>query len=126
MAETELNNNILNSVKEYCGISIDSDVTAYDSQIMSHINTVLMMLNQMGIGDPAREFRIKDGTETWDQLIQNDKYSGIKDYVNIKTKLLFDPQSFTPNAMSSTEELLKEIEWRLSYQADADAAGIPT
>jgi len=122
----ELDNNILNSVKAYCGISADSEVTAYDDQLMSHINTVLMMLNQMGVGDPSREFRLVDGSETWDQIIQNNNFSGIKDYVKIKTRMLFDPASFTPNAMQASENLLQEIEWRLNYKADADEAGLIT
>lgn len=122
----QMDNNILRSVKAYCGISVDSEVTAYDDQLMSHINTVLMMLNQMGVGDSAREFRLEDGSETWDQVIQNYNFSGIKDYIKIKTKMLFDPESFTPNAMQASKEILQEIEWRLNYKADADEAGLPT
>lgn len=120
MAET----NILDSVKAYCRITLDSGVTAYDDELIGHINTVLMDLNQMGVG-PEGGFALVDGSETWDQVIpDNIKYPGIKDYVKIKSRILFDPEAFTPNAMNSANERLKEIEWRLNYKADAERAGI--
>jgi hypothetical protein len=120
MAET----NILESVKAYCRITLDSGVTAYDDELISHINTVLMMLNQMGVG-PDGGFALVDGTETWSQVVpDNVKYPGIIDYIKIKTRILFDPEAFTPNAMQSAEKVLEEIEWRLNYKADAERAGI--
>ena len=120
MAET----NILDSVKAYCRITLDSGVTAYDDELISHINTVLMMLNQMGVG-PEGGFALVDGTETWSQVVpDNIKYPGIIDYIKIKTRILFDPESFTPNAMQSANAVLQEIEWRLNYKADAEREGI--
>lgn len=117
-------NNILDSVKKYCRISLDSGVTAYDDELIGHINTVLMMLNQMGVG-PESGFELTTGNETWDQIIPDSiKYSGIKDYVKIKVRLLFDPEAFTPNAKESANEMLREIEWRLNYKADAEREGI--
>ena len=117
-------NKILDSVKAYCRISIDSEVTAYDEELIGHINTVLMMLNQMGVG-PEGGFALETGDETWDQIIpDNIKYPGIKDYVKIKVRLLFDPEAFTPNAKESANESLREIEWRLNYKVDAERAGL--
>lgn len=118
-------NNILESVKAECGISIDSDNTAFDDQLIDSINTVVMALDQMNVG--TKGFIMVDGTETWDQLIPDPvKYSGIKTYVKIKTHMLFDPKSFTPNTMKSAEEVLREIEWRLNYKADAEEHGLIT
>lgn len=122
MADTK----ILDDVKAYCRITLDSGVTAYDEELIGHINTVLMMLNQMGVG-PDDGFELTDGNETWSQIIpDNIKYPGIKDYVKIKTRILFDPEAFTPNAMNSANEMLREIEWRLNYKADAERDGIPS
>ena len=115
---------ILDDVKAYCRLSIDSGVTAYDEELIGHINTVLMMLNQMGVG-PEGGFALETGNETWDQIIpDNIKYPGIKDYIKIKTRILFDPEAFTPNAMNSANEMLSEIEWRLNYKADAEREGV--
>lgn len=120
MAET----NILQSVKDYCRITLDSGVTAYDDELISHINTVLMELNRMGVG-PDGGFALVDGTETWDQVVpDNVKYPGIIDYIKIKTRVLFDPDAFSSNAMQSTEKVLQEIEWTLNYIADAERSGI--
>lgn len=117
-------NKILDSVKEYCRISLDSGVVAYDEELIGHINTVLMMLNQMGVG-PEGGFELITGDETWDQIIPDGiKYPGIKDYIKIKARILFDPEAFTPNAKDSANEMLKEIEWRLNYKADAERTGI--
>lgn len=117
-------NKILDSVKAYCRITLDSGVTAYDEELIGHINTVLMMLNQMGVG-PEGGFELVTGDETWDQVIpDNIKYPGIKDYIKIKTRILFDPDSFSSNAMNSANEVLAEIEWRLNYKADAEREGI--
>lgn len=122
MADTK----ILDDVKAYCRITLDSEVTVYDEEIIGHINTVLMMLNQMGVG-PDGGFELTDGNETWSQIIpDNIKYPGIKDYVKIKTRILFDPEAFTPNAMNSANAMLNEIEWRLNYKADAEREGIPS
>ena len=115
---------ILDSVKAYCRISLDSGVTAYDEELISHINTVLMELNQMGVG-PEGGFILETGEETWNQVIPDSiKYAGIKDYVKIKTRLLFDPDAFPPSAKESAEKMLAEIEWRLNYKADAERAGL--
>lgn len=120
MADTK----ILDDVKAYCRITLDSGVTAYDTELIGHINTVLMMLNQMGVG-PSGGFVLITGDETWPQIIPDEiKYAGIRDYVKMKTRILFDPEAFTPNAMNSTNEVLKEIEWRLTYKADAERDGI--
>lgn len=122
MADTK----ILDDVKAYCRITLDSGVTAYDEELIGHINTVLMDLNQMGVG-PKDGFILETGDEVWSQIIPDViKYAGIKDYVKIKTRILFDPDAFTPNAMNSATERLKEIEWRLNYKADAEREGIPS
>ena len=122
MADTK----ILDDVKAYCRITLDSSVTAYDEELIGHINTVLMDLNQMGVG-PEGGFILETGEEVWSQIIPDAiKYAGIKDYVKIKTRILFDPDAFTPNAMNSAIERLKEIEWRLNYKADAEREGIPS
>ncbi len=120
MADTK----ILDDVKAYCRITLDSGVTAYDTELIGHINTVLMMLKRMGVG-PDGGFVLTTGDETWSQIIPDlIKYAGIKDYVKLRTRLLFDPEAFTPNAKESAEKQLEEIAWTLNYQADADRDGI--
>lgn len=117
---------ILNSVKAICNIPQTLD--AYDAQIISHINTVFIALDQMGIGpNPGHGFRISDNKTTWSDYLgdKGDSIGSVKDYVGIKVRLMFDPpsNSYTTEAL---EKSLHEIEWRLSYKVDADNAGIPT
>lgn len=122
----EERDNILISVKKFCGIDDGTDEdSAYTDQIITHINTVFMMLNQMGVG-PDGGFKVVDGTETWSAYKgdTNNDFNGVEDYVKMKTKILFDPQSLTPNTMEATNKLLNEIEWRLNYKADAITNGL--
>ena len=117
---------ILDDVKAACRITLDSGVTAYDEELKGHINTVLMILRRMGVG-PENGFVVTTGDETWDQIIPDPiKYAGIKDYVLLRVRMLFDPDAFTPNAKEANEHNLEEIAWTLNYEADAERDGIPT
>ena len=53
---------ILTSVKKLLGI--EEDYTYFDADIIMHINTVFMILNQLGVG-PEEGFSITDKTSVW-------------------------------------------------------------
>ena len=82
---------ILTSIKKLLGIP--EDYTAFDDQIIIHINSVFMILNQLGVG-PSEGFKIIDKEDTWDDYISDEtKLEIVKSYVYLKVKLLFDPPS---------------------------------
>lgn len=102
---------ILLTVKK--GIGIDPSYEAFDPDIIMHINSVLFILTQEGIG-PKEGFNITGQDETWEDFLGefNTKLSAVQSYVTLKTRLLFDPpQSGTLNEQIT--KLISELEWRL-------------
>lgn len=108
---------ILTSTKKLIGIHEDD--TTFDIDVMIHINTALSFLCQFGVG-PAAGFRIHDATATWIDFLGNDpKLDSAKDYVYLKTKLIFDPPA-SAAAIQSMENMIDEIEWRLTHAAESE------
>ena len=59
----EENKSILTSIKKL--LNIDVDDKSFDQDILIHINSVFMILNQMGVGPRTNFFKIKNGTSKW-------------------------------------------------------------
>ena len=106
---------ILTSVKKLLGI--EEDYTHFDADIIMHINTVFMILNQLGVG-PEEGFSITDKTSVWDDYITDlQNFEAVKSYMFLKVKMLFDP----PTGSAVTESYnrtISELESRLSMAAD--------
>ena len=62
-------NSILNDIKKLLGIA--PDYTNFDTDIIININSVFMILNQLGVG-PKEGFKITGANETWDNYIDED------------------------------------------------------
>ena len=105
---------ILTSIKKLLGI--EESYTHFDTDITIHINTVLMILTQLGVG-PQDGFFIKDASATWDDFIPGVPYEGTKSYVYLKVKLLFDTPLGTA-VIEAINRQISELEWRLQVQAD--------
>lgn len=106
---------ILDSVKPLLGIQ-PSD-TSFDLNLIVHINSVFMVLNQMGVG-PDSVFSIEDNIKTWDQFLTDGDESYLaltKSYVKLKVQMMFDPSS-SGVVLSATERLITEMESRLVTQ----------
>lgn len=102
---------ILTSTKKILGIS--EDYTAFDLDILTHINTALSTLTQLGIG-PANGFQIEDEVPVWTDFIGEDlEFNPVKSYVFLKTKQLFDPPT-TSFLLEAQKEQIRELEARLS------------
>lgn len=107
--------NILNSIKKLLGIP--EDYTAFDQDIMIHINSVFMILSELGVG-PSNGYSLKDGTEKWGDFISDDEnLEGIKTYVYMKVKTIFDPP-LNSAVLASMKELINEFEWRINNEAE--------
>ena len=107
---------ILISIKKLLGLS--KDYTAFDTDIIIHINSAFMILNQLGIG-PAEGFMIEDKTTTWDEYIDDtEKFNAIQTYIYLKVKLVFDPP-LSSAVMEANKQMINELEWRLNVQAES-------
>ena len=106
---------ILVSIKKMLGIS--EDVKIFDADIIIHINSVFMILNQLGVG-PSKGFSITDATSTWSEFIPNESsIEAVKSYVYLKVRLLFDPPTSSA-AIESYNKMIAEFEWRINVMVE--------
>lgn len=110
---------ILTSIKKLLGI--DPKYKAFDDDIIIHINTVFVVLNQLGIG-PEKCFQVVNGYETWDEFTTTENENMVRTYVYLKVRLLFDPPTSSV-LIDSINNMLAELEWRLYLEGDNKAKG---
>lgn len=107
---------ILTSIKKLLGIA--EDYTHFDADIIMHINSVFMVLTQLGVG-PSEGFIIEDKQMYWEDFIDDPMtLQAVKSYMYLKVKLLFDPPS-SSSVMESTNRMISEYEWRLNVAAES-------
>lgn len=108
---------ILTSIKKLLGITEDYD--HFDADIIMHINSVFMILNQLGVG-PKEGFRIEDETSTWnDYLGDSIMLESAKTYIYLRVRLLFDSTTLSSTVIESMKQTISELEWRLNITADS-------
>lgn len=114
------NESILVSIKKLLGLP--EEYEQFDTDVMVGINTAFMTLNQLGVG-PSKGFSISDKTTTWsDYLPEGSDLEGVKSYIHLSVKLLFDPpQSST--LMESINRQINMLEFRLNVNADKGEEG---
>lgn len=106
---------ILTSIKKLLGIA--EDYEHFDQDIIMHINTVLAILTQLGVG-PATGFSIADKSAMWKEFVSNKLYyEPVKTYVYLKVKLLFDPPQ-SSIVLEATNRMISELEFRLNVAAE--------
>lgn len=107
---------ILTSIKKLLGIA--EEYEHFDKDIIMHINSVFMILTQLGVG-PSKGFMITDSAASWDDFLPEDsgKLEAVKTYMYMKVKLMFDPP-LTSAVMESMTRMINELEWRLNVAVD--------
>ena len=110
---------ILDYVKKLLGIQ--KDYTHFDPDVIYGINAAFGILNQLGIG-PAEGFIISDDTSKWTDFISDGpQLSLVKEYVCLKTRLLFDPPT-SSGLIDAMNKNAAEYEWRLYVAFDSENA----
>lgn len=110
-----MTDSILTSIKKLLGITEDYEV--FDTDIIIHINTVIMILNQMGVG--VQGFHITGKDEVWSDFIGNDTaYEMAKTYIYLKVRMIFDPPTTGGGVMDAMNNTIAELEWRLNSHSD--------
>lgn len=113
---------ILTSIKKLIGIN-ESD-TAFDTDIIIHINTAFMSLTELKVG-PSTGFIIMDNTATWTDFIRDPKkLAASKTYVYLRVKLLFDAESLTSSHVAAIERQIDKLEWLLNVSAENNTLNI--
>jgi hypothetical protein len=102
---------ILKDVKKLLGLA--DDYTAFDQDVILHINSAFSTLNQLGIG-PDEGFIIEDASGSWEDYIGLDYplYS-VKTLVYSMVRLSFDPPT-TSHHTTALKEQIQEGQWRLN------------
>ena len=113
---------ILTSVKKIIGISEEDE--SFDTDLIIHINSVLMILNQLGVG-PEDGFSITDKSAVWTDVIGDNKLiEAVKTFVGLKVRLIFDPPTSSA-VLDSINKTISELEWRINVMVEnkANATG---
>jgi hypothetical protein len=106
-----MESSILTSTKKILGIA--ANYTAFDLDILTHINTALAILDQLGVG-PVGGFYIEDDSSEWTELaIPQNQLSLVRTYIFLKVRMLFDPPT-TSYLIEATKNQIDQLEWRLS------------
>lgn len=107
---------ILTSIKLMLGIT-EAD-KSFDPQVKTHINSIFMELNQLGVG-PKNCFSISSEMETWDNFLgESAQYlEATKTYVYLRVRLIFDPPQ-SSSLIAAIEREIDKLAWRLTNQVD--------
>lgn len=108
---------ILITIKQMLGPGAEHE--HFDPEIISHINSVLADLTQMGVG-PDEGFRIEDETSVWSDFIGTDttKFEAAKTYIYLRVKLIFDPPTSSA-VISAYQRDIDKWEFRLNVAAES-------
>lgn len=107
---------ILDSVKKVIGM--DPSYTAFDIDIVMHINTQFSKLYNLGVGPKNAAFEIEDRTAKWSDFLQGKTNINMaKTYVCMAVRLIFDPPP-TSFGIEAVKTEIQEMGWRLNILDD--------
>lgn len=110
-----MEDSILITIKKKLGL--DKEYDAFDTDVITNINTSLMILHQLGVG-PKTGFRVRGTGETWTDFIGDRvDLEGIVDFIYIRARIVFDPPS-SAAALQALKDEVRELEFRLNVQVD--------
>ena len=106
---------ILTSIKKMLGIT--EEYTHFDQDLIMHINSVFLVLKQMGVG-PEEGFFIEDKEMFWEDYIADPvECNAVKTYMYAKVRLIFDPPQSSAH-IECLKNTVSEFEWRLHWDAE--------
>lgn len=105
---------ILTEIKRMLGIQ--PEVSEFNIDILSHVNGAFFTLYQLGIGPSDTPFSV-DADTTWYEFDTVVPYDVLRDYVYLKTKLVFDPPTAS-NIFEAYKDRIAELEFRMNVMVD--------
>lgn len=105
-----MDESILTSVKKTLGIVEECE--DFDQDIIMHINSVLYILHQLGVG-PSGAY-ISNKSTLWSDYLGDNEHllNSVKSYMALKVRMMFDPPTSSTVA-EAVNQTLKELEWRI-------------
>lgn len=113
-----MTDSILESVKKVLGI--DASYTAFDLDIVMHIDSTFATLHQLGVGptDPFFLDEENPKTSVWADFIEGKTaLNSVRTYVYLSVRLLFDPPG-TSFVLTALEKQKEELGWRLNVASE--------
>lgn len=108
---------ILTGTKLSLGITEDN--TDFDEILIVHINTVLNILTQLGVG-PSDGFLISDASTQWEDLLEKSKLLDLtKTYMSMKVRMMFDPPT-SSSVAEAYNHMISELEYRINIIVDPE------
>lgn len=121
MSNSQQKNNVLSDVKKLLGM--EADYTDFDTDIILHINSVIMTLNQLGL---KTKVNVIDSKTLWEDIYSStDNMDAIPVYVYMKTRLVFDPPS-SGYVTTALTQAIDELTWRLREQLEINKQEVTT
>lgn len=113
MSETiSVEESILKSIRD--SIGNDPEDSSFDGELVMHINSALMTLNENGIGNVIQ---VKDETSKWVEFCEEDYLVACRTFVYLRTKMLFDPPP--PSLINYWNSAVDENLWRLRHAVES-------
>lgn len=104
---------ILNSIK--LDLGIPDDDTAFDQEIIMHINAAFLSIHQVAI-DSDSVYSITDANNTWAEL-GVDLPNVLEEYIYLYTKMIFDPPE-TSAKLNAYQSRMDMLEFRINVHND--------
>jgi hypothetical protein len=115
---------ILQDTKKALGIAADD--LSFDFDVTLQVNSAFSTLTDIGVG-PEIGFVIEDATAEWTDFLDVGEdeelkvmLSKAKNYVYLKTRLVFDPPA-SQFVVAMIQEQIRELEWRLNVNRESSA-----
>ena len=100
-------------------LGIDEEYDHFDADVIFHINSALMTLNQLGVG-PKDGFFVSTDEQTWEEYLgESKKLESVKSYIYLRVKMLFDPPA-NATIVEAMKQQIAEFEWRLNVQVETE------
>jgi hypothetical protein len=107
---------ILKTIRKMIGPAEDYEY--FDTDLIININSAFSRLCQLGVG-PTRPFKITGEDEVWTDFIDDGYQEEVKQYVYLKTKLIFDPPA-NGGVVNLYQQEIEKLEWLLKEVARDD------
>lgn len=112
-----MTDSILNTMKQMIPAMPSGD--AFDTELIIHINTILGVLKQIGVGS-SDGFFITGENETWSDFFgDSTTIQMAKTYMYLRLRLLFDPPE-NSSVLASYKEQIAELEWRCNIEVETN------
>ena len=108
---------ILTSTKKLSGVS--ESCPHFDDQIVAYINSVFLVLKQLGVG-PTEGFVITDESMIWSDFLPDNIVlrEATKSYMAAKVRLQFDPPTSSSH-LEALKSTIAEYEWRANVEVES-------